>query len=248
VALAACGKDSAITEAAGPTVEIEFAEGVEIHTPSDTLARYFDNFAATAYQGRPAIALRELLGGVVAQPELYGYRFIGTDGYYANMPGKEYGDNTWSQLGIGYLDLIDIRIAFDTDADPALRKGHNVKWVIRVDVLRAIDIVWPAGRKLAAVDEVDTTLIPEGYPGAGTSGLRLDDVILLGLPDDLPPESYLYRLRAPDGSELPRLLTWTETRETYYLPDEDRVVMAEALGSAYQVAQPRTVLLEGAGR
>ena len=244
--LSGCGRDSYIPETSGPVAQVEFGDGIEVVAPAGTTVRIFADSTPTTYNGRPAIPLQELIGAdVVTHPDLYGYRFIGTDGFYANMPGKGYGDNTWSQLGIGYLDLVDFRVLFETALDPMLRKGHNVKYVIRVDVLRSIDVVWNDGRKLAPVEDVAPVTVPAGYPEAGTAGLLLADVLTLVLPDDIVPDNQLHRVLGRDGTGLPRLLTWEEMHAAYYLPGSDRIVLEEALGSAYQVQLPRSIRLEG---
>ncbi len=245
ISFSGCGKDSYISEPDVPQVTLEFGDGIDIITPSGKTVRYFDDFAPATYQGRPAIPLQQLIGGdTVTYPDLYGYRLIGVDGFYANQPGKEYGDNTWSQLGIGWLDLMDIKVIFETERDPTLKKGHNVKWLVLVEILRSIDIVWPEGRKLAAVEEVSNVTIPEGYPGAGTDGILLASFVEKANPSNVDPEAHLYRVSSIDGTELPRLLTWEEMHHAYYIPDEDRVVMAEALGSAYQIHLLETIELE----
>ncbi len=244
--LAGCGRDSCIPETTGPVAQVEFGDGIEIVSPAGTSVRLFADFTPMTYNGRPAIRLRDLIGSdLVTAPDLYGYRFIGTDGFYANMPGKSYGDNTWSQLGIGYLDLVDIRVLFEAALDPMLRKGHNVKYLIRVDVLRSIDVAWSEGRKLAPVGEVPSVTVPDGYPEAGSEGLRLADVVTQVVPADIVPGDHLYRVLALDGTGLPRLLTWEEMRAAYYLPSSDRIAMAESLGPAYQLQLPRTIRLEG---
>jgi hypothetical protein len=244
--LAGCGKDSYIPETSGPVAQIEFGEGIEVVTPTGAFVRRFADYTPITYNGRPAIPLQELIGAdVVAYPDLYGYRFIGTDGFYANMPGKGYGDNTWSQLAIGHLDLVDIHVFFETALDPMLRKGHNVKWLIRVEVLRAIDVSWSDGRKLAPVTEVQPMTVPEGYPGAGAAGLLLSDIVVGVIPGDVAPQGHLHRVIGRNGGSLPRLLTWEEMHSAYYLPDSDRVVMEESLGPAYQVSMPRTIRIEG---
>ena len=245
IALSGCGKDSYLTEPEGPVVSVEFGEGIEVITPSDTLVRFFEDFTPVTFQDRPAILLRNLVGeDVVEFPDLYGYRFVGVDGFYANMPGKGYGDNTWDQLTIGYLDLTDVRIVFETERDPNLRNGHNVKWLVRAEVLRSVDVVWPGGRNLVAVTEVETATVPEGVPGAGADGVVLTTFVEEGGPSDLVPDQYVYRVSARDGQGLPRLLTWAEMGAAYYLPGDDRVVMSEALGSAYQVDRPKTIRME----
>ncbi len=244
--LAGCGRDSYIPETTGPVAQVEFGDGIEVVTPAGTWVRLFADHVPSAHNGRPAIPLQDLIGAdVVSFPDVYGYRFIGTDGYYANMPGKGYGDNTWAQLGIGYVDLVDVRLVFETARDPMLRKGHNVKYVIRVEVLRSIDVVWSDGRKLAPVAEVPPVTIPEGYPGAGAEGLLLADVVTRVIPADIVPGDHVCRVLARDGTGLPRLLGWEEMHAVYYLPGSDRVVMEESLGPAYQVEMPRSIRLEG---
>ncbi len=246
--LAGCGKDSYIPATAGPVAQIEFGEGIEVVTPGETLVRRFADYTPITHNGRPALPLQELIGAdVVTHPDLHGYRFIGTDGFYANMPGKGYGDNTWSQLAIGHLDLLDIHVFFETALDPMLRKGHNVKWLIRVDVLRAIDVSWSDGRKLAPIAEVPSVTVPEGYPEAGAAGLRLSDIVSSVVPRDVSPQAHRHRVTGRDGASLPRLLTWEELQAAYYLPGSDRVVLSESLGPAYQVSLPRAIKLEGGG-
>ncbi len=240
-----CGHDSYVTDPDIPQASVEFGDGIEIFTPTDTLIRYFEDFTPASYQDRPAVELQELIGGdIVTHTDLYGYRLIGVDGFYANQPGKEYGDNTWDQLGIGWLDLMDIKVIFETERDPTLKKGHNVKWLIRVEVLRSIDVVWPDGRMLAAVREVEPVTVPDGFPGAGAEGIVLASFVERADPSDLEPEDYFYRVTSEDGTRLPRLLTWEEMHETYYLSEEDRVVMSEVLGPAYRIDLPRTIELE----
>lgn len=244
--LAGCGKDSYLPEETTAPSQVEFGEGIEVVTPSATLVRRFADRPQVTLNGRPTIRLQELIGSdAVSFPDLYGFRLIGTDGFYANMPGKRYGDNTWSQLGLGYLDLIPVRVVFDTARDPMLRKGHNVKWLIRAEVLRSIDVVWGDGRKLAPVQELRPDTVSAGYPGAGTPGLLLSDIVLHAAPGDLVPQNHLYRVIGRDGSELPRLLTWDEAHAAYYLLATDRVVLPEALGPAYQVNLPRSIRIEG---
>jgi hypothetical protein len=138
-------------------------------------------------------------------------------------------------------------VSFETERDPSLRKGHNVKWLVRVEVLRSIDVAWNGGRKLAPVEEVAPGTIPDGFPEAGTPGLMLADVARHAAPADTPFENHLYRVLARDGTSLPRLLTWAEMHEAYYVPASDRIVMQEALGAAYQLSQPKLIRLEGGG-
>ncbi len=243
-----CGKDSYISEPESIAAEVEFGSGVEIVTPTQTVPRYFADLDTITHNGRPAVGLRDLIGSdLLASPDLYGYRFIGTDGFYANMPGKKYGDNTWGQLEIGYLDLIDIHVLFETERDPNLRKGHNVKWLIQVQALRSIDVDWGEARKLAPIDEVASDTIPTGYPEAGAVGLMLTDIVGHVAPADLAAQNYLYRVLGEDGAALPRLLTWEEMHEAFYIRESDRIVMPEALGAAYQVQRPQTIRLEGSG-
>jgi hypothetical protein len=243
--LAGCGKDSNIADPLTTQAPVEFGDGIELVTPADTLIRFFEEFTPVTINGRPAIPLRQLVGeSVVPRPDLHGFRFIGTDGFYANMPGKEYGDNTWEQLALGHLDLIDFRVVFQTELDESLRKGHNVKYLIRVEVLRSLDVTWADGRKLAPVGELTPVTIPAGYPESGMDGLPLASFVSYSLPGDLTPSDFLYRVLSRTGASLPRLLTWEEVNATYYLPASDRVVMAEALGAAYQVDEPKTVRAE----
>jgi len=243
-----CGKDSYITATPGPDATVEFGDGIELIAPGDTLIHWFEDFEPITYQNRPALRLRELVGDeLVAQPELYGYRLIGIDGFYANMPGKGYGDNTWEQLLIGYLDLSDFRVIFETERDPNLRKGHNVKWLIRVELLRSIDVDWGAARKLAPIAELEATTLPAGYDAEGEPAVPLTAVVSYSLPDDLTPEGFQYRVSARSGAGLPRLLTWAELETAYYLLSEDRVVLPAALGSAYALEEPWRIRLEGGG-
>ncbi|MBU1699452.1 MAG: hypothetical protein KJ831_04835 [Candidatus Eisenbacteria bacterium] len=240
-----CGKDSYLSESAGPTASIEFGEGIEVVTPHETVLRIFDDFTPTTHQNRPALPLRELVGeDAVVKPDLYGYRFIGTDGFYPNMPGKGYGDNTWAQLQYGYLDLADIRVDFDTERDPELRNGHNVKWLIQVQLLRSIDVQWSGGRKLATLRELDAEIIPDAYQQAGEEGLTLANVVNSAAPADIVYESFLYRVLSRENESLPRLLTWEEMSATYYVLESDSVVMLEALGPTYQISEPKSIRME----
>ena len=248
VILAGCGRDSHIADPLTTETSVEFGDGIEVLTPADTLVRRFADFTPVTVNGRPAIPLRQLVGdSVVPRPDLHGYRFIGTDGFYANMPGKEYGDNTWDQLALGHLDLVDFRVVFQTELDETLRKGHNVKYLIRVEVLRSLDVSWPDGRKLAPVAEVPRVTVPPGYPDSGAEGILLASFVSYSLPGDLAASDFLFRVLSRSGASLPRLLSWEEVGATYYLPVSDRVVMAEALGAAYQIQEPKSVRLEAVG-
>ena len=128
-----------------------------------------------------------------------------------------------------------------------LRNGHNVKRLIRAELLRAIDVVWTESHKLAAVQEVPSTTIPEGYEGVGETGLSLAAIVSAVLPADLDPARYTYRVLASLGVSLPRPLTWEEMEAAYYILTSDRIVMNAELGTAYQLASPRTIRLEGSG-
>ena len=245
VVYAGCGKDSYFNESAGPAATVELGEGIEVITPADTLLRFFDDFTASTFQDRPAIPLQDLIGvDAVESPVLHAFRLIGTDGFYANMPGKGYGDNTWTQLSVGYLDLIDFGVVFQTELDPMLRKGHNVKWLIRVEVLRAIDVLWTDGRKPAPVRDIATVTLPDGYTASGDPGMTLASVVEHVCPSDLVLPDYLFRVRGAGGSSLPRLLTWEEMNRAYFVPELDRVLMPEELGSAYELADPQSIRLE----
>lgn len=249
LALAACGKDSYITDSPGPEASVEFGDGVEILSPADTTIRLFADFTPITWQGRPAIPLQTLVGSDrVGEPELYGYRIVGTDGFYANMPGKGYGDNTWEQLRIGVLDLNEVRVLFETERDPNLRKGHNVKYVIRVELLRSIDVDWGERRKLAPLAELETVALPEAYEGAGAEAVCLASAVEYALPGDLDPADYQYRVQALDGSSLPRLLTWPELASAYHVLAVDAVVLPASLGPAYRLSSPKRIRLEGGGR
>jgi hypothetical protein len=244
-----CGKDSYITETERPTVSVEFGDGVEITTPTTSVVRLFSDFTPGTYQGRPAILLRNLIGAdLVEYPDLYGYRLIGTDGFYANMPGKDYGDNTWAQLSRGYLDLVNIQVQFETETDPNLRKGHNVKWLILVELLRSIDIHWADKRKLAPVSALTVAPLPEGYQSAGADAIVLTSFVAATIPADVDPAEYQYRVQSRSGATLPRLLTWEEMATAYYLPESEQVVMAESLGDGWSIDLPKKISLEGGAR
>lgn len=228
---------------------MEFGEGVEIISPADTTIRLFATFDPVIWQGRQAIPLQTLVGSDrVASPTLYGYRLIGTDGYYANMPGKGYGDNSWDQLRIGYLDLTQLRALFEAGRDPNLRQGHNVKFVVRVELLRSIDVDWGARRKLAPLVELESLALPEGYEESGAAAVCLARAVEYALPGDLDPADYQYRVQASGGASLPRLLTWLEVGAAYHLLEADAVVLPTALGPAYRLASPMRIRLEGGGR
>ncbi len=244
-----CGKDSYITRTAGPEVSVEFGTGIELVTATETCPCLFDEFPATTFNGHPAISLKDLIKpGLVAYPELYGYRFIGTDGFYANMPGKGYGDNSWSQLSFGYLDLTDFSVIFQTQHDSNLRNGHNIKWLIQIQLLRSIDICFDNTHKLSSVEELDTVTLSGDYADAGAEGIALIHLVIQAIPANLDPEASLYRVQARTGDSLPRLLSWTEMETAFYLPATDIIALPASLGDAYQLEQPLRITLEELAR
>jgi hypothetical protein len=178
--------------------------------------RYFDLMPKVDFEGDESICLADFIDSVVTeQPEIYAYRVIGSDGFYAALKGSP--DNTWEHIQKGYLKLTNRRAAFESSL--GLLGRYYVKDVASIELLRKIDVKLSAEKDTTflIIDmQVDTYSDPQDGFYNGRKGIRLSDFIE---PFTSTPEDYSYKLISVQGEE--EIFTWSEIQTGWWLVDLD---------------------------
>jgi hypothetical protein len=204
-----------------------------------TFVRYFDILEKVTFEGDEAIRLSDFIDSTMTDyPEIFAYRVIGSDGFYAAKKGSP--DNVWEHMLQGYLRLSDRRATFDPSLGLAGR--YYVKDVVSVELLRKIET------KFKEEEEFSFSLIMDMEAATysdsadafydGRTGIRLADFI-----DTLTstPESYAFNLISARGEE--RQFSWSEFQTGWWLLDLDVTKFSPDLGVDSRIYRLQTIEL-----
>ena len=204
-----------------------------------TFIRYFDLMEMAMFEGDEAIRLSDFIDSTMTDyPQIYAYRIIGSDGFYAAKKGNP--DNVWEHMQKGYLKLNDRRATFESSL--GLLGRYYVKDVASIELLRKIDT------KFKDEEESSFSLIL-GMPTAiyldstdafynGQAGIRLSDFV-----DTLTstPENYTYNLISAQGDE--KTFSWLELQTGWWLMGLDVTKFFPDLGMDSRLAHLETIEL-----
>jgi hypothetical protein len=204
-----------------------------------TFVRYFDILDKVTFEGEEVIRLADFIDSTMTDfPEIYAYRVIGSDGFYAAKKGSP--DNIWEHMQKGYLKLSDRRATFD--ASLGLAGRYYVKDVAGIDLLRKIDTKFKQEDEFSfslTVDmEVATYLNPADDFYSGRAGIKLSDFV-----DTLTstPEDYTYNLISARGEE--KEFSWSEFQTGWWLLDLDLTRFSPDLGVDSRILHLQTIEL-----
>ncbi|MBN2414352.1 hypothetical protein JXO52_00845 [bacterium] len=177
-------------------------------------------------------------GDVYDPRELYAYRFEGDDGFSASTKG--YADNTWEQLGLGYI-LCAIRRVIFPDELIDLPGAYNVSDVARVLVSRKIDVTSPDSSGFVRLADLSTVQV-QNWDGITEDAVSLADIATRFVN---APAGHEYNLAAIDGYSFKTALTWEQFQTGYWLLDSRRTIFTHAdLGSSkYKMSYLQTIVV-----
>jgi hypothetical protein len=204
-----------------------------------TFVRYFDLMEKVTFEGGEAIRLSDFVDSTMTDyPQIYAYRVIGSDGFYAAQKGSP--DNVWEHMQKGYLRLSDRRATFESDLGLAGR--YYVKDVVSIELLRKIDTKFEeeeeASFRLIADMHADIYLDSADAFYDGRAGIRLSDFV-----DTLTsfPENYTYNLISVQGEK--KEFSWSEFQTGWWLLDLDLTKFSPDLGVDSKISHLQTIEL-----
>jgi hypothetical protein len=215
------------------------SEFITIKLGNLTFIRYFDIMEKVIFEGDEAIRLSDFVDSTMTDyPQIYAYRVIGSDGFYAAKKGSP--DNVWEHLQKGYLKLKDRRATFESSL--GLLGRYYVKDVASIELLRKIDTKFKEEEKPSfslIVDMPTATYLDsaEAFYN-GQTGIRLSDFV-----DTLTstPENYTYNLISARGEEM--TFSWLELQTGWWLLGLDVTKFFPDLGIYSRLAHLETIEL-----
>jgi hypothetical protein len=211
---------------------------ITVELGSLTFTRYFDLLEKVTFEGKEAIRLSDFIdSAVTVYPDIYAYRVIGSDGFYAAKKGSP--DNTWEQIQKGYLRLSDRRVTFEPSL--GLEGRYYVKDVVSIELLRKIDV--------QVAEEKDSTFLIINQKAEtffdstdafynGRSGIKLSEFIQ---PLTSATENYVYHLISARGED--KTFSWSEVQTGWWLKDLDLTKFNPDLGASSRITHLQTIEL-----
>lgn len=204
-----------------------------------TFVRYFDLLEKVTFEGDEVIRLADLIDSTMTDfPQIYAYRVIGSDGFYAAKKGSP--DNIWEHIQKGYLKLSDRKATFERSLGLAGR--YYVKDVASIELLRKIDTKFEEKEESSfslIVDMKVTTYLDsaEAFYN-GRAGIKLSELI-----DTLTstPEEYSYNLMSASGGE--KEFSWSEFQTGWWLLGLDLTKFSPDLGIDSKISYLQTIEL-----
>jgi len=222
-------------------IDIIFRDAVETVTLND--------LQIVELEGEQTVKLTDVLESVffdsliIKYPEIFVYRIIGSDGFYAERKG--YGDNTWYHLQHGYLRL-DTKLAIFEDGLEGIVKGHGVKDVAEIEILRKINVTAQTSlldtSAVYLIDDLTEVIYSNAEEAEydGEKGVKLSEII--GLLTDTP-ESFYYKLEGADGWISPLEFTWAEMQTAYFLTDMEKSKFNPDLGGKSRIRNLSNIIV-----
>ncbi len=155
--------------------------------------------------------------------QLYGYRFIGSDGFYAHKKGSP--DNLWSQLEYGYIDVSTRDVFWDTTL--GLPSRYNIKDVDTLKLLRQFWVISDTDSVQVPIDDCDTVTVEDTLCVPLVSILAASDTAFV------LDSSATYTLVAVDGYS--KDVTGAQLATGYWNTVSRKVKFVPDIGSGYRV-------------
>ena len=152
---------------------------------------------------------------------LYAYRVQGEDGFCA--ANKGYADNTWEEMGLGYV-LVDAQRVVFPDELIDLPSAYNTKDVRHIRVYRKFDVVSPDSTGF--VSEAGLNVVQAlNSDGETEDAIALADFIT---PIVANPAGKTFTLESVDGYNPPETLTWEQMLTGFWLLDSKSTIFTHA--------------------
>ena len=215
------------------------SEFITIKLGEATFTRYFDLMPVSDFDGDEAIRLSDFIDSVITRrPEIYAYRVIGSDGFYAALKGSP--DNVWEHMQKGYLKLSNRKAAFDQTL--GLPGRYSVRDVASIELLRKIETKFEDEEEFSflVIDDMEmgTYSDPTDDFYDGRAGIRLSDFIDTST---VASEDYAYNLVSVQGQQ--KLLSWSELQTGWWLSDLDLTKFFPDLGPDSRIPYLQTIEL-----
>lgn len=152
---------------------------------------------------------------------LYAYRIQDDVGYCA--ANKGYADNTWDQMGLGYVLVDAQRVVFPDDLID-LPGAYNVKDVSHIRVYRKFDVISSDTTGFTSINGL-TVVQAQNSDGENEDAIALADFIT---PLVANPEGKTYTLTSVDGYTPPEPLTWEQMQTGHWLLGSKSTIFTHA--------------------
>lgn len=176
---------------------------------------------------------------------LYSYQVVGDDGFCASIKG--YPNNTWYDLGKGYIGFESRDVTFPDD--PAenfdIAGAYNVKETRHINILRKFDVVCnDTINFFYDLKDMPTQTITnhDGLPEeaiALTSFLEkaVEDSVEIEVINTANLSNMMYNVRSVDDWGPSLELTWTQFQTGYWLLESMKTIFTDGslAGGAYKV-------------
>lgn len=222
--LGACGED----DPAAP----DTSEYVFVHHEGDSTQVWLDDLDSIEVEGLTAVHLDELVDTTLVPMYedndevlhdarfLYAYRIVGDDGFSASA--RDYPDNTWDQMPLGYI-LADTRDVVFPDDVIDLPGAYNVKETRHVRLLRKFDVV--AADTTAFYELADMPVVQvENFEAQLEDAIALSEFVSELIAD---PAAHSYHITALDGYGTIDPMTWTQLQTGYWLLETQRTIFTD---------------------
>lgn len=204
-----------------------------------TFVRYFDLLEKVTFEGDEAVRLSDFVDSIITiYPQIYAYRVIGSDGFYAAKKGSP--DNVWKHMQKGYLKLNNRKAAFDRSLE--LEGRYYVKDVASIELLRKIETKFKEDEEFSfsLIIDMDVATYFDSAEAFynGRPGVKLSDFV-----DTLTsnPEDYTYNLISASGEE--KAFSWSELKTGWWLVGLDMTKFFPDLGVDSRLAHLQTIEL-----
>lgn len=204
-----------------------------------TFTRYLDLMDRVEFDGEQAVRFSDFIdSAITVRPQIYAYRIIGSDGFYAALKGSP--DNVWEHMQKGYLKLSDRKANFDQSL--GLSKRYFVTDVASVELLRKVETKFQGEEEFSFSLIVDMESATYSDPADdfydGRPGVHLSDFIDTST---VAPEDYTYNLVSVVGEQ--KSFSWSELQTGWWLLDLDVTKFYPDLGPNSRISFLQTIEL-----
>ncbi len=251
----ACSDDD---DPASPTTY----ESIFVHWMNDSTEVSFKNMTTTDLNSETVIGLQNFITDAnVPQDadatfftavdeyearQLYAYHIIGEDGFSASGV-KGYPNNTWYELGKGYINFESRDVSFPDvpEENFDIAGAYNVKETRHIAIKRKFDMV--CNDTINFFYELDgmPTVEVVNFDGVNENAIALtsffakavEDSINIGVINDNNLPSMMFNIRSADDWGPSTELTWTQLQTGYWLTKSLKTIFTDPAltGGAYKL-------------
>ncbi|MDD3045585.1 MAG: hypothetical protein PHF33_09035 [Candidatus Delongbacteria bacterium] len=237
-------------------------ENIFVHWMNDSAVVSFEGKPTTDLNGETVIGLQNFITDAnVPQDadstfftavdefearQLYSYHIIGDDGFSASGV-KGYPNNTWSELGYGYINSVSRDVSFPDVVEDNfdIAGAYNVKATRHIKINRKISVVCnDTINYFYDLKDMPTVIIPN-HDGIDEEAIELtsflekaaDDSLQIDVINDANLPNMMFNIRSADDWGPSTELTWTQLQTGYWLTKSLKTIFTDAAltGGAYKV-------------